>query len=301
MVTTRAKAKSQDHGAEQASEPQTGQKRSRAQAPKTKAAEPKEKQHKKEQAGPEDKAVVKNQKGKPDEEEDDKGAPSKPNTQQQPKQKKPTNNKKVNTLIQQHANLPLSDTDLENPGKATPDTLLALLLHAILSSTRVSHAIAGKTTSLVIQAGYHKLDVLKKSTWEERTEVLTQGGYTHYREKTATYLGELAELIEGKYGGDLNAIPKKTSQDPKKIRAELKTIKGLGDVGIDIFFTTAQHVWPCLAPWIDPRSLNTAEKIGLGNDVQALWNDVGEDAESMCKLACALMDVRLEKRESEWT
>jgi orotate phosphoribosyltransferase-like protein len=72
-------------------------------------------------------------------------------------------------------------------------------------------------------------------------------------------------------------------------------------VGIDIFFTTAQHLWPCLAPWVDPRSLNTAEKIGLGNDVQALWSDVGEDPESMCRLACALMDVRLEKRESEWS
>ncbi|EXJ57175.1 hypothetical protein A1O7_07522 [Cladophialophora yegresii CBS 114405] len=311
MVTTRAKAKSEDHGSAEAtsSEPQTGQKRSRAQAPQTKATQPKEKQHKKEPAQSEQKPVVKNQEGKSDHgEDDDKGAPSKSetSTQQKPKPKpkqnqKKSSNKKVDRLIQQYANLPLSDTDLENPGNPTADTVLALLLHAILSSTRVSHAIAGKTTSLVIKAGYHNLDVLKKSTWEERTEVLTEGGYTHYREKTATFLGELAELVEGKYDGDLNAIPKTASQDPKKIRAELKTIKGLGDVGIDIFFTTAQHVWPCLAPWIDPRSLTTAEKIGLGNDVQALWNDVGEDPEAMCKLACALMDVRLEKRESEWT
>ena len=71
-------------------------------------------------------------------------------------------------------------------------------------------------------------------------------------------------------------------------------------MGIDIFFTQAQHVWTCLAPWIDPRSLNTAEKIGLGQDVQALWKEVGEKPESMCRLACALTEVRLEKKEAEW-
>lgn len=162
MVTTRAKSKLQDHGSGGAGEPKTGQKRSRAQAPKTQAAESKGKK----------------QKGDPGNNSED--APSKSDTQQEPK-KKPLSNEKVDRLIRQHDHLPLSDTVLEEPGTPTADTLLALLLHAMLSSTRVSHAIAAKTTSLVIKAGYHKLDVLKKSTWEERTEVLTQGGYTHYR------------------------------------------------------------------------------------------------------------------------
>ena len=44
------------------------------------------------------------------------------------------------------------------------------------------------------------MNVLKKSSWEERTQVLTEGGYTRYREKTATALGELADLILEKYG-----------------------------------------------------------------------------------------------------
>ena len=37
------------------------------------------------------------------------------------------------------------------------------------------------TTDLVIKAGYHKLDAMKNSSWEERTEDLTRGRYTHYR------------------------------------------------------------------------------------------------------------------------
>ncbi|RYP66948.1 hypothetical protein DL771_007522 [Monosporascus sp. 5C6A] len=195
---------------------------------------------------------------------------------------------KVRQLIAKYGELPLSDTELAEPGKSTPDTILALLLNAMLSSTRISHALAAKTVATVIKAGYHKLDVLKKSTWEERTQVLTEGGYTHYREKTATMMGELAELIEDKYDGDLNSILKTVGEDRTKIRAELKRIKGLGDVGIDIFFDTAQHVWPCLAPFLDPRSAKTAEAVGIGSGVQELWDAVSREPEQMCRLAAAL-------------
>ncbi|RYP93125.1 hypothetical protein DL770_000782 [Monosporascus sp. CRB-9-2] len=208
---------------------------------------------------------------------------------------------KVRRLIAKYGELPLSDTELAEPGKPTPDTILALLLNAMLSSTRISHALVAKTVATVIKAGYHKLDVLKKSTWEERTQVLTEGGYTHYREKTATMLGELAQLIEDKYEGDLNSILKTAGEDRVKIRAELKRIKGLGDVGIDIFFDTAQHVWPCLAPFLDPRSAKTAEAVGIGSDVQQLWDAVSQEPEQMCRLATALTKVRLDGLKSEFT
>ncbi|KAI0593294.1 hypothetical protein F4775DRAFT_578485 [Biscogniauxia sp. FL1348] len=207
---------------------------------------------------------------------------------------------KIAQLISKYGALPLSDTALSDPDKATPDTVLALLLNALLSSTRISHALAAKTITVLVQAGYHKLDVLEKSTWEERTEVLTEGGYTRYREKTATMMGDLAELIKHKYGGDLNAIPQLAGKDPHKIRSELKNIKGLGDVGINIFFDTVQHVWPCVAPFVDPRSLETAEEIGIGGDVHALWKAVSEDPGQMCRLAAALTRVRLDGKGSEF-
>ncbi|KAI1640875.1 hypothetical protein F4809DRAFT_589056 [Biscogniauxia mediterranea] len=210
-------------------------------------------------------------------------------------------NSKIAQLISKYGDLPLSDTALSEPDKPTPDTVLALLLNALLSSTRISHALAAKTIAVLIQAGYHKLDVLEKSTWEERTEVLTEGGYTRYREKTATMMGDLTELIKHKYGGDVNAIPGLAGKDPHKIRSELKHVKGLGDVGVDIFFDTVQHVWPCVAPFVDPRSLKTAEEIGIGGDVHALWKAVSEDSEQMCRLAAALTRVRLDGKESEFT
>lgn len=98
----------------------------------------------------------------------------------------------------------------------------------------------------------------------------------------------------------MNTILELTSEDPAKIRAELKKIKGLGDVGINIFFDTAQHIWPCLAPFIDPRSLKTAEEIGIGSDVKALWREVSEDPEQMCRLAAALTKLRLDGKEKEY-
>jgi len=91
-----------------------------------------------------------------------------------------------------------------------------------------------------------------------------------------------------------------STTDRAGIRKALKEIKGLGDVGVDIFMDTAQHVWDCLAPFVDPRSAKTADAVGVGSDVQALWRAVGEDPAHMCKLAGALTNVRLNKLEGEF-
>ncbi|OTA61488.1 hypothetical protein K449DRAFT_370672 [Hypoxylon sp. EC38] len=275
MVTTRSQDKSH--------EPSSGDKRPHSEAVSAKAQKPESKQQKTEPAYDKD---VNEQ-----EADNGKNAPGSGEKQSNPK---------IQQLILKYGELPLSQTELSDPDKPAPETVLALVLNAILSSTRISHAIAAKTVALVIEAGYHKLNVLKKSTWQERTEVLTEGGYTHYREKTATMMGDLAQLIEEKYEGDLNTILRLTSENPTKIRAELKQIKGLGDVGINIFFDTAQHIWPCLAPFIDPRSLKTAEEIGIGGGVNVLWKEVSEDPEKMCRLASALTKLRLDGKEKEF-
>jgi len=70
----------------------------------------------------------------------------------------------------------------------------------MLTSARINHELAYKSLQCLIEAGYHDLTTLQKSIWKERTEVLTKGGYTRYREKTATALGELAEFVRQKYG-----------------------------------------------------------------------------------------------------
>ncbi|OTA82010.1 hypothetical protein M434DRAFT_379648 [Hypoxylon sp. CO27-5] len=228
MVTTRSQDKSH--------EPSSGDKRPHSKGVSAEGQKPERKQQKTEQA--DDKEVS--------EREASNGKSASNTGTKQP-------NPKIQQLISKYGELPLSQTALSDPDKSTAETVLALVLNAILSSTRISHAIAAKTVALVIEAGYHKLDVLKKSTWQERTEVLTEGGYTHYREKTATMMGDLAQLIEEKY-----------------------------------------------APFVDPRSLKTAEVIGIGGDVNVLWKEVSEDPEKMCRLASALTKLRLDGKEKEF-
>ena len=100
--------------------------------------------------------------------------------------------------------------------------------------------------------------------------------------------------------GDLNNIIKRADSSPSKVREMIKGIKGIGNVGTDIFFDTVQGVWPELAPFIDPRSLKTAEQCGIGGDVDCLWQAIGRDPMVMCKLSSALTTIRLEKKESEF-
>lgn len=67
-------------------------------------------------------------------------------------------------------------------------------------------------------------------------------------------------------------------------------------MGVDIFCDSAQGVWPCLAPFIDPRSMDTAERCGIGRDIDVMDAVLGKDPMQMCKLASALTMVRLEKK-----
>ncbi|KAI9713909.1 MAG: hypothetical protein M1820_000639 [Bogoriella megaspora] len=207
---------------------------------------------------------------------------------------------KVQSLLERFGNPPLSSMSLREPDKPTAATVLAHILNAMLTSARISHELAAKSVKCLIEAGYHDLETLQKSSWQERTEVLTKGGYTRYREKTATGLGELAEFVSEKYSGDLNNLRKEANDDPDQIRSHVKEIKGLGDVGINIFCDTIQGLWPCLAPFIDPRSEKTAEQIGLGTDVEKIYEAVEKHPQKMAELAVALTTVRLEKKEKEF-
>ena len=109
-------------------------------------------------------------------------------------------NSTIEKLLSTNQKLPLQDLGISDPGNPTPSNMLAHVFNAMLTSARISHELATKSVKCLIEVKYHDLETLKKSSWEERTEVLTKGGYTRYREKTATGLGELANFIEEKYG-----------------------------------------------------------------------------------------------------
>jgi hypothetical protein len=75
-----------------------------------------------------------------------------------------------------------------------------MVMDAMVKSKPISHGLSQRTINHLIEAGYHDIDKLHSSTWEERTMVLREGGYNRYREQIATNLGSLAEFVVNEYG-----------------------------------------------------------------------------------------------------
>ena len=201
--------------------------------------------------------------------------------------------------------------------------VLAHILNALLSSARISHEIAIRTLKSLFDEQFYDVQVLRHTTWDERTQILTKGGYTRYREKTATFLGGLIELLENEYGkcapttarhhrlsltiltcqdnDASNILPKseKGQQARNTISSRLRDIKGLGPVGIDIFLGSIQHALPSTAPFLDARSKETAQELGLGQDLDSIFDAMGSDASAMAELEVALTNIRLEGKQGQ--
>jgi len=211
----------------------------------------------------------------------------------------------VSRLVSTYGTLPhLKAGVTAHPEERSSQTTLALILYAMMSSTRIYHQIAQTTLQELVDAKYHDLNVLKSSTWEQRCEVLTKGGYTHYREKTSTALGQLAELIADKYRSDASRIldvQDTSSQESQDVvGARLKEIKQLGNVGIGIFFENAQAFFQPLAPFVGERNIQVARELGLPSSVVELYKEVEESSLELGKLCAALTTVRLERKVKEF-
>ncbi|PWY96606.1 hypothetical protein BO94DRAFT_453140 [Aspergillus sclerotioniger CBS 115572] len=193
---------------------------------------------------------------------------------------------KLEKVVDEFGRTPLHGTAIaEGHLESSPETLLAMAIDAMLKSRPISHDLSERAVKKVIEVGYHDIQKLGESSWEERTMVLKDGGYNRYREQGATNLGDLAELITEKYDGDLNNLLKKAHNDRDETRQLIKEIKGLGDLGADLFFNNVQSVWPSMAPFMDGRSLQTADKAGISTDLDAIYADLGHDSTRMSRLA----------------
>jgi hypothetical protein len=62
---------------------------------------------------------------------------------------------------------------------SNPKTLLALLLNAILSCTRISHESVAESVACLIKADYHDMQVLKKASWGKKNGGTDEKAITH--------------------------------------------------------------------------------------------------------------------------
>jgi hypothetical protein len=104
-------------------------------------------------------------------------------------------------------------------------------------------------------------------------------------------LGDACQLLLDRYRGDLRRLRAEAGQDPRQERRLLKQVKGLGDVGVDIFFREAQVAWEELFPFVDRRAAQAARRLGLDADPRVLAGD--RNPEAFAPLVAALVRTRL--------
>jgi hypothetical protein len=179
-----------------------------------------------------------------------------------------------------------------------PEPLFCLLVSALLFSTRISHNVALQSARILFGRGWTTPERLAATTWEQRVQALDEGGYVRYDERTSTMLGELAQMLIDRYGGDLRKLRQAAGADPRRERELLDEFKGIGEVGVNIFCREAQLAWPELFPFADERVLASARKLGLPRDTARLARLVRRRADFV-RLVAALMRVQLDRKHDE--
>ncbi|HYY79276.1 MAG TPA: hypothetical protein VFD04_08845, partial [Actinomycetes bacterium] len=160
-------------------------------------------------------------------------------------------------------------------------------------SARIGAQQGVRAARALAEQGWTTARAMGATSWEERVRVLNRNGYARYDERTSSMLGDACQLLLDRYGGDVRKLREEAGRDPAAERRLLKQLKGMGDVGVDIFFREVQVAWDELFPFADGRALRTAERLGLGKDTKALAR--GRDRRTFARLVAGLVRVGLAK------
>jgi hypothetical protein len=203
-------------------------------------------------------------------------------------------NKVVAALLELHGRTYAEEVGLDL-GRGGPSALFGMLCAAILFSARIRASVAVEAARALAAEGWTSAAKMAETSWEERTRTLNRPGYARYDERTSTMLGEVADLLQKRYGGDVRRLREAAGREPEDERRLLREFKGLGDVGVDIFFREVQLVWEEIHPFADERALRTARTLGLPSDAESLAKELGR--EHFVRLLAALVRTGLEKDE----
>ncbi|MEU6468262.1 endonuclease [Streptomyces massasporeus] len=177
--------------------------------------------------------------------------------------------------------------------KDTPQPLYRLLVLSHLLSARIRGSIALATARALHEAGLRDPRRMARSSWQERVDALGRGGYRRYDERTATQLGEAAELLNDRWGGDLRRLRREADGEVPELRRLLQEFPGMGPAGAGIFLREAQGVWPEAAPYLDAKALQGAERLDLPKDPEHLTGLAGDTDPAV--LAAALVRAAMDK------
>lgn len=201
---------------------------------------------------------------------------------------RPTETQKQDTvraLLDRHGRTYASELGIDL-ARGTPAPLFRWLCASLLFSARISADIAVSAAKALDEHGWTTAEHLQASDWRQRATALNRAGYARYDERTSTMLGELAETVLDRWKGDLRNLREEAGRDPQEERRLVKEVKGIGDVGADVFLREVQVAWTELQPFADDRALAAADDLGLGHDPKALARLAGGD---VARLTAALV------------
>ncbi|MEW2303181.1 endonuclease [Streptomyces sp. NPDC006655] len=179
----------------------------------------------------------------------------------------------------------------------TPQPLYQLLVLAHLLSARIRASVATDAARALFDDGMRTPKRMSEATWQQRVDALGKGHYRRYDERTATQLGEAADQVLERYGGDLRKLREAADGDVEECRRLLRELPGIGPAGADIFLREVQGVWPEFAPYFDAKALRGAERLGLPKSPGAVARLVEE--REYPALAAGLVRSALDKQVAD--
>ncbi|MDG4828195.1 hypothetical protein O7627_02610 [Solwaraspora sp. WMMD1047] len=178
-----------------------------------------------------------------------------------------------------------------------PAPLYQLLVLATLLSARITAGIAVAAARELFRASYRTPAAMRDASWQDRVDALGRGHYRRYDERTATMLGDGAQLCLDRWRGDLRRLHQSAPGDVRGLRRLLTEFPGIGPTGADIFLRESQAVWADVAPFVDRRAADGARRLGLPSSAEGLAGLVGPA--ELPGLLSALVRVARDRQAAE--
>jgi endonuclease III len=199
----------------------------------------------------------------------------------------------VRELLGRHGRLYAEDAGIRLADR--PGPLYQLLVLATLLSAPIPADTAAAAARELFAAGYRTPKAMSETGWQDRVDALGRGHYRRYDERTATMLGDGADLLSSKWHGDLRRLRNEAGGDAPAIALRLTEFPGVGPVGASIFLREAQEVWPAVAPYVDAKVTSGAYRVRLPGDRESLTGLLAASGQP-ARLAAALVRVSLSPR-----
>jgi endonuclease III len=176
-----------------------------------------------------------------------------------------------------------------------PGPLYQLLVLATLLSAPIPAETGIAAARELFAAGYRSPKAMSEASWQDRVDALGRGHYRRYDERTATMLGDGADLLSRKWHGDLRRLRDHAGGEAGAIASMLTEFSGVGPTGASIFLREVQDTWPTVAPYVDAKVTSGARRVRLPYDRESLAKLLADSGQP-ARLAAALVRVSLSQR-----